>query len=207
VTRGFYGNRVRKRLPRISVEHLVATWLQELELIHSFDLKSLDERETVYLVEVRRTSSSTPVLITDVGFGVSQVLPVLVLLASAERGDTVLLEQPEIHLHPSVQSGLADVIIETALARGVQVIVESHSEHLLSRLQRRLAERELRHGLELDPQDVAVYFCASVAGESRIEELELDLFGNIANWPPGFFGDPAAEVLAMLEAQVKRSKS
>ena len=153
---------------------------------------------------VMRRAMSTAVLLTDVGFGVSQVLPVLVLLAYAEPGDTVILEQPEIHLHPAVQSGLADVIVETALARGVQVILESHSEHLLSRLQRRVAERMFGKGLILEPRDIALYFSDVDQDTSRIRELEVDLFGNIGNWPRDFFGNQTAEALAMLEARVER---
>jgi len=194
------------KLPAMPVQVLVANWLKELELIHSFEVKPIGDRGTVYLVEVKRGPDSPAVLLTDVGFGVSQILPVLVALAYANEGDTVLLEQPEIHLHPAVQSGLADIMIEAALARNVQVIVESHSEHLLARLQRRMAEHNVLHGLELTPEDVAVYFVDYHNGQSKIQHLEMDIFGNIANWPKDFFGDRGAEILASLEAQAKRSK-
>ncbi|MGU3643428.1 AAA family ATPase [Microbacterium sp. C23T] len=194
------------RLPAIATEQLVAEWLKELGLIDRFTVEALDDRETVFRVSVQRRSMSTPVLLTDVGFGVSQVLPVLVLLAYAQPGDTVVLEQPEIHLHPAVQAGLADIIIETALARGVQIILESHSEHLLARLQRRIAERTLDRGLTLDVADVALYFCEVAQDSSQIRELELDLFGSIANWPKDFFGDPTQEALAMLEARAARQE-
>ena len=144
-------------------------------------------------------------LLTDVGFGVSQVLPVLVLLAYAQAGDTLILEQPEIHLHPAVQSGLADIILETALTRNIQVIVESHSEHLLSRLQRRIAESHFGHHVNVEPSDVAVYFCKQTeGGGSSIDQLEIDLFGNIVNWPDEFFGDPLEDRIAMLEAKQRR---
>lgn len=195
-----------RKLPSVHIEKLVAQWLQELGLIDTFTVESLDDRETVFRVSVRRKAMSTPVLLTDVGFGVSQVLPVLVLLAYAKPGDAVILEQPEIHLHPAVQAGLADIIIETALARDIQVIVESHSEHLLARLQRRIAEQKLQRGLVIQNSDVALYFCEANEDASKIRELELDLFGNISNWPTDFFGDPTTEALAMLEARVERER-
>ena len=88
------------------------------------------------------SSSSVTTSLTDVGFGVSQVLPVLVLLYYVPEGSTVLMEQPEIHLHPAVQSGLADVMLSVADVRNVQIVVESHSEHLMRRLQRRVAEEQ-----------------------------------------------------------------
>jgi predicted ATPase len=203
-SRGWQGTSRPRRRPAIHLERLVAEWLSELGLIDSFELQSVDPEETLYRVWVRRTESSTPVLITDVGFGVSQVLPVLVLLAYAREGDTVVLEQPEIHLHPAVQAGLADIIIETALARRVQVIFESHSEHLLMRLQRRIAERRLDRGLTLNPENVSLYFCSQENGESKVAQLEVDLFGAITNWPRDFFGNQLAESVARVEAASRR---
>jgi predicted ATPase len=201
------GRTIARRMNAIPVEQLVAEWLSELGLIYSFEVETLDDRKTLFRVSVRRNAGSPPVLITDVGFGVSQVLPVLVLLAYAQPGDTVILEQPEIHLHPAVQAGLADVILEAALARNVQIILESHSEHLLARLQRRIAEQELQRGLEVVPKDVAIYFCDSILGESRLSELVLDDYGGITNWPKDFFGNPMEDPVATAEAAAQRRRN
>jgi len=138
------------------------------------------------------------VLLTDVGFGVSQVLPVITLLLYVPEGSTVILEQPEIHLHPLAQANLADVIIYAAQRRRVQVIVESHSEHLLLRLQRRIAEEQLA------ASDVKLYFSDAPAGVSRLTELQLDLFGNIQNWPENFMGDAFGETAAAERARLRR---
>ncbi|MBB5075489.1 AAA family ATPase [Nonomuraea endophytica] len=203
------GFAIRKDGPRrtklITVEEHVAIWLQELGLIHSFAVESVDDRSTLYRVQVRRSQGSTPVLLTDVGFGVSQVLPVLVLLAYAPEGSTVLLEQPEIHLHPAVQSGLADVVIEAAKVRNIQVVVESHSEHFLMRLQRRLAEKEIGRGVTLESEDCLLYFCHADGSASTISQLTLDLFGNITNWPKDFFGNQFEEAAAMSRAARRRA--
>jgi predicted ATPase len=121
-------------------------------------------------------------------------LPIIVLLFYAPESSIVVLEQPEIHLHPSVQAGLADVIIDAVKRRGIQVVLESHSEHLLQRLQRRIAEEEIPQ------EDVALYFSDFSGDQSTLTDLEMDLFGNIKNWPSGFFGDPMAEVAAMSRA-------
>lgn len=194
----------RRRTKLITVEEHVASWLQELGLIHSFAVESVDDRRTLYRVQVKRSPGSTPVLLTDVGFGVSQVLPVLVLLAYAPEGSTVLLEQPEIHLHPAVQSALADVVIEAAKVRNIQVVVESHSEHFLMRLQRRIAERDIGRGTTLEPEDCLLYFCATEGPASTISRLTLDLFGNITNWPDDFFGNQFGEAAAMNRAARRR---
>ena len=153
----------------------------------------------MFQVKVRKTPASKEVLITDVGFGVSQILPVLVLCFYVPEGSTVILEQPEIHLHPAVQSGLADVLIDAWQKRKVQILLESHSEHLLRRLQRRVAEEMI------DKEDIGLFFCSADTSGSTITELELDMFGHIMNWPPDFFGDEFGEIAAMTEAAQKRN--
>ena len=132
-----------KGIPRPTLEQYVAKWLEELGLIHDFRVVPKAEGSHIFEVRVQKSPKAAEVLITDVGFGVSQILPVLVLCFYVPVGSTVILEQPEIHLHPSVQAGLADVFIDAWRKRKVQVIVESHSEHLLRRLQRRVAEEAI----------------------------------------------------------------
>jgi len=195
--RGKYISPGRKKRKK-TLEERVAFWLKELGLIHSFSVAPIDEGSGLFQVMVKRGPDSADVLITDVGFGVSQILPVLVLCYYAEEGSTILLEQPEIHLHPSVQMALADVFIDVMKNRNIQIIVESHSEHLLKRLQRRLAEEEL------EQEKVALYFCSSGPSGSRLDPLELDLYGNITNWPEDFFGDRFGETAAMQEAGLKK---
>ena len=178
---------------------MVAYWLKELGLIHSFSLKPIAENRKDYEVRVQRSPRSADVLITDVGFGVSQVLPVLVLCYYAPEGSTLIFEQPEIHLHPAVQSGLADVFIDAINTRGIQIILESHSEHLLRRLQRRVAEEQLT------PEQAALYFTTmGEDGASNLERLELDLFGNIRNWPQDFFGNDMGDLMEMARAEMRR---
>jgi hypothetical protein len=180
-------------------EEFIARKLCGMGLIDSFEVRPIGENRKDYEVLVKVARGESEVLITDVGFGVSQVLPVLVLLYYVPEGSVVVLEQPEIHLHPSVQAALADVLVDAVNHQGIQVIVESHSEHLLRRLQRRMAEGAL------DPELAALYFCRMGAGKSRIEKLEVDLFGSISNWPVDFFGDEMGDLVAMAEARRRRA--
>ncbi len=173
-------------------------WLQELGLIHSFEVRPVTEGGQLFQVWVRRQPRAAEVLITDVGFGVSQILPVIALCYYAPEGSTVLLEQPEIHLHPAVQAGLADVFIDAIRTRRIQIVLESHSEHLLRRLQRRIAEGEL------PPEQTALYFCSMADGESSLEHLDVDAVGNVLNWPENFFGDEFGEIAAMQKAALLR---
>lgn len=182
-----------------TLEETVAWWLQKLELIHSFEVKPIEGDKNLFRVHVKKTPKSPSVLITDVGFGVSQVLPVLVLCYYVPKGSTILFEQPEIHLHPSVQRGLADVFIDAMKVRKVQIIVESHSEDFLRRLQRRVAEAE-----EIDETQASIYFCDIEKGEGKLTPLKLDTYGNFLEWPKDFFGDPMGDIAAMQAAVMKR---
>lgn len=189
---------ISDNLPKRTVGEHVAYWLRELGMIYSFIVQPIAPGRREYEVQVQRTAESARVLLTDVGFGVSQILPVLVLLFYVPEGSTVILEQPEIHLHPAVQAGLADVFIDAIKRRKVQIILESHSEHLLQRLQRRIAEEVISQ------EEIKLYFTSIEEGKSKLTTLELDEYGNINNWPEGFFGDAFAEAAAKMKAEMKR---
>jgi AAA ATPase domain/Protein of unknown function (DUF3696) len=178
---------------------VVANWLRDMGVIDAFEFKQIARDRKDYEVRVRKTPGSPEVLITDVGFGVSQLLPVIVQAYYAQPGDTVILEQPEIHLHPRVQADLADLLIDAADRAGVQFVVESHSEHFLRRLQRRVAEEE-----RIGNEQVALYFCRAEKQGSKIDALEVDQGGNIRNWPKDFFGDEMADRTAMIEAAIRK---
>lgn len=187
------------RRRRQTLETRIAEWLVALGMAASFEARPLVERGVQFEVRIRRTENSPAVPITDLGFGVSQVLPVLVLCYYAPEGATIILEQPEIHLHPSVQAGLADVFLDVIKERSLQLIIESHSEHFLRRLQRRVAEAAIK------PEQTAIYFCElDDHGVSQISKLEINLFGEIANWPKDFFGDITGDMIAAAEAGISR---
>jgi len=181
---------------KVTLSERIAIWLKQMGMLESFRTQKITE--TFYQVLVKRHANSPEVLLPDVGFGVSQVLPVLALCYSAPTGSTIIFEQPEIHLHPLVQSYLADVFIDVIKNRQVQIIVESHSEHLLRRLQRRIAEEEI------STDQTALYFCDSASEGSTIEPLKLDDYGNITNWPRDFFGDITGELISLTKAALKR---
>ncbi len=185
---------------KLTVEEYAAYWLRELDLIDEFRVHKIVEGGNLYEVLVKISPHSPEVRITDVGFGVSQILPVITLCYYVPKGSILIIEQPEIHLHPRVQAGLADVFIDAIEKKNVQIILESHSEHLLRRLQRRIAEQKF------SSKDAALYFCERTNGESMLQKLDVDLFGNILNWPEDFFGDEMGELAAMHEAIYKRKR-
>jgi hypothetical protein len=183
---------------RRGLEETIAKWLRDMGIIDSFSVKQIGKDRKDWEVLVQKTKQSPEVLITDVGFGLSQVLPVLVLCYYVPEGSVLLLEQPELHLHPSAQSWLADIFIDVVENRNVQVIVESHSEHFVRRLQLRIAEKKI------PPERTALYFFEMKNSASHAEKLDVDLYGNINNWPNDFFGDEMGETVARTKAAMER---
>jgi predicted ATPase len=189
-----------------SLEAVVAWYLQEMGLISDFKVVPLGPKLKEYEVTVRTAPGRPLVHLTDVGFGVSQVLPVIVEAFYVPAGSTVLIEQPEIHLHPRVEAKLADLFVDAVNARedgaprNCQFIVESHSEHLLRRLQLKIAEQAIRS------DRVALYFVEQGERGAELREIEVDDYGSIKNWPKDFFGDAMADHVARAEAEAKRKR-
>lgn len=120
------------------------------------------------------------VSIADVGFGVSQALPILVALIVAKEGQVVYIEQPEIHLHPRAQANLVKPLIE-ASSRGVRVIIETHSSILLRALQTAVARDEIKS------KDLSLnWFSRNENGSTKITTEIVDEFGAFGEWPVDF---------------------
>ncbi|MAS35009.1 MAG: hypothetical protein CL610_13450 [Anaerolineaceae bacterium] len=177
----------------------VSKWLTDMGLINELTIDATDQARRFYepKVKIGQTISS----LFDVGFGVSQILPIVTMLYFAPFGSIILLEQPELHLHPNAQAVLADLMLEVAEKRRLQLIVESHSEHLLRRLQRRIAETENAFA---SPENIKMYFCQIEDGESKAEEVIVDEYGQIKNWPANFFGDITGDLEAMTRAALHK---
>lgn len=193
------------RKHRQRFDTFIANWLVDLGIIQQFRVKPVAKGRKEYEVLVKTSADSPEVKLTDVGFGVSQVLPALVQSFYCPAGSTLWMEQPEIHLHPMAQSNLADAMIsavqsyENGQPRGIQLIIETHSEHFLTRLQRRVAERAIR------PEDIAVYFAKNKKNGAELEELKLDNSGEILNWPENFFGDEMGDIVARTLAALQNA--
>jgi predicted ATPase len=164
----------------------LARYLKILGLTGKVDTKQINDTQ----VEIRvarlpcnfnpKTKSTEMVSIADVGFGVSQTLPALVALLVAEPEQLVYLEQPEIHLHPRAQAALADILIESA-NRGVRVVIETHSDLILKRIQSLVAEDRIK------PDKVKLHwFTRDQEGCTNITTADLDKAGTFGDWPEDF---------------------
>lgn len=132
-----------------------------------FQLQVLIDRSVVNLV--------------DVGYGVSQILPILVDCLRGQRG-TFLLQQPEVHLHPKAQAELGSFLGFLARNQKKRFFIETHSDYLVDRI--RMDVRDRKNGLR--PEDVSLLYFERKAGSVQIHQLVLDEYGNIKNAPPGY---------------------
>jgi AAA15 family ATPase/GTPase len=195
----------RKR-PGKPFDEIIALKLKEMGLIEEFRVNPISENRQEYEVKVRIKGSKDWVDLPDVGFGISQVLPVLVQCFYAPHGSIILMEQPEIHLHPRAQSALADVMIdvintrENFCDRNIQLIIETHSEHFLRRLQRRIAEDKVSQ------EKISAYFANIDKTPATLEPLQIDIFGNIQNWPKNFFGDEMGDIAEQAKAVMQKKQ-
>ena len=155
--------------------------------------------------------------LTEMGTGVSQVIPVLALLLSAPNGSLVILEQPELHLHPAIQSGLAQLLYEES--KRVNIICETHSEYVVTRLRRIALEGSLERikvGKQNTDQDFRgedsniefVWSEPNYNNESgevigyNLSRIDQDNYQDILDWPDGFFDEQAKDVEAIFKAKI-----
>ncbi|MCY4027543.1 MAG: DUF3696 domain-containing protein [Acidobacteria bacterium] len=142
-------------------------------------------------LQLRAVDSELPVRMSDVGTGLSQLLPVVVAVLDPDRPGITAIEQPELHAHPKLQVELGDLFAHAA-DDGRVFLLENHSEHLMLRLLRRIEEThdgELPEGKPtLRPEQVSVVYLDQVDGEVRATRLRIDETGEfIDRWPHGFF--------------------
>jgi AAA15 family ATPase/GTPase len=177
-------------------------WFSRLKIGYELKVPSLSDPEAeVHDLFALRLCNKTGVNVglTDVGFGLSQVLPVIVQ-SVASKNKIILIEQPEYHLHPKLQAELGDMFIETALGgQGNTFLIETHSEHLILRILRRIretAEGTLPEGVTpIKPEDVAVVYVQPGEQGSRIICIPTNEEGEFEEpWPEGFFPERAEEL-------------
>jgi predicted ATPase len=159
-----------------ALENMGLTWKVKAEPVDDTQV----EVKVGRLTHCRRGGAQDLVSIADVGFGVSQSLPVVVALIAARPGQLVYLEQPEIHLHPLAQRKLATVLCE-AVKRDVVAVVETHSALLVREVQTLIATGQL------DKQDVALHWLQrGEQGETTVQTANLDDEGAYGDWPEDF---------------------
>jgi predicted ATPase len=187
------------RISQVSLYEALNRWIRFLEIGQA--VTTSDRGRLGLELSIEQQHVDVPLDLTSVGTGVSQLLPVLVLCLRSPRGSLLLMEQPELHLNPGVQQRLADFLLAMAGA-GRQVIVETHSEYLISRLRLRVADDES----DRVRQTVGLLFAERTEGSTTYRQVETNEYGGLENWPVGFFDQSAEESRKILQAAVEKRR-
>ena len=190
----------RKTVTR-TLEAAVIDWLQYLGVASS--VKSRDQGKLGHELKVGLSNSDSTHDLTHVGVGVSQVLPILVMCLLADTDSTLVFEQPELHLHPKVQTLLGDFFLSMALCNK-QCIVETHSEYFIDRLRFRIAAASPEK--ELNSQ-AKIYFVEKPSQASSFREVVINEYGAISDWPEGFFDQSQQQAEEILRAATMKRKA
>lgn len=198
-TRAFAAGTAELPVQTATLLDAVLDWLRYMGVgsrIHTLDRGKLGHELKIATADDQRLQD-----LTQVGVGVSQVLPILVLSLLAPSGSTLIFEQPELHLHPRVQTRLADFFV--AMTRlGKQCVVETHSEYLINRLRFQSATSQ---GSTV-ADSVIMYFVEKHEGRSRYRPVRINEFGVIEDWPIGFFDENEENAAALLKAGMQKRR-
>ena len=180
----------------ISGSSTLTKWLKHFDLPPVIKAQRLNDLTSAFSLIATTDDHGTEVNFADLGFGVSQLLPLIVQCLITSEGHSLITEQPEIHLNPKLQAGLADLFVDVVQRKG-SVIVETHSEHLLTRIRRLVAEGKISSG------EVAIYYIEHDSDGSRVREVPMTKIGHVdANdWPEGFFDQGYREASGLAKAQ------
>lgn len=188
----------RRALEEVENIQKVNQALYKLGFLSKFEYRKVGERHYEYWT--KHPESSFWANLADSGFGASQVLPVLILLFTCKQNSIIMIEQPELHLHPAAQAELGSVFVDASINRKIKTIIETHSETLILRLQTEVAKGNLR------PKDITVYYVEPKESIHEFIELPLESNGKFINeWPRGFFEEGYLESIKLSKARGGKS--
>jgi predicted ATPase len=174
----------------------VKYWLCDVfNLCQDVISKKVGEDYFIYIKSFNEVQST----IRHVGFGISQVLPIIVEGLLMRENQVLLVEQPEVHLHPKVQSGMADFFISLVHC-GKKIIVETHSDHLITRVRRRIAEENEQNVAA----GISLTFIESINSKLIFRNINIDDLGNLDYFPDDFIENQDIELSSIIKAQMKK---
>lgn len=185
------GRRSKKLIEKVS------GWLKKADIASDVKIVQLSDRH--YEIHIQNPHTHEYQNFADVGYGNSQVIPALVAGYNLDAGETLVIEEPEIHLHPKAQAELGDFVLDLYEAEK-KVLLETHSEHLVVRLQQHVAEGKIHK------DDIAFYYIYANNGKKEAKLLTLDNNGFFEeDWPQGFFPQRLEEAKALAKIRAQNS--
>lgn len=188
-----------KRRRNMPLQEAVCFWLNYMGILDT--VSTVDAGKLGYRLNVRAPKLDRDLDLTTVGVGASQVLPILVMALMAQANTLLVFEQPEIHLHPRVQSILGDFFLSMGQV-GKFCLVETHSEYLVNQLRNRIVKAKGDEILKI----VKMYFVIREGNASVFQQVQLDEYGAIANWPSGFFDESTLQTESIIRVRAGKRR-
>jgi predicted ATPase len=160
-----------------------------------------NDKQAIYYFELYRDKPSIHVALTDVGQGISQILP---LVTRAKMKDTkpvlITIEEPELHLHPAAHGNLAELFVESLADGNKKYLIETHSQNFVLRLRRLIAEGKYEY---FNEENVIIYYTEydDIEGCSYLQKITLDELGDVSYWPENVFNESLDEIFELRKAQ------
>ncbi|MGC1122702.1 MAG: DUF3696 domain-containing protein [Candidatus Methanofastidiosia archaeon] len=174
----------------------VKTWLERFKISSDFSLKELKKGSERYEVVLKDYFTNTEVNLVDVGFGTSQILPIIVQGFISPENATLLIEQPEIHLHPKAQCVMGDLLVDIAKMNR-RLIIETHSDILIERVCKHILYKDENE--KINPEDIIIYYFEPTEKGTAIRTITVNENAQFENFPEGFFEERFEEALERAE--------
>ena len=175
----------------------VKTWFGRFGISLDFDLEELKGKSggatSVYNIMLKDPNTKTEVNLVDVGFGASQILPIIVQGFNASKNSLILIEQPEIHLHPKAQATMGDLLVDIIKSNERKLIIETHCDLLIRRVCKNILQKKIEH------TDVVIYYFEPTDNGTEIKKITINENGQFENFPEGFFEEGFEEAMEIAE--------
>lgn len=171
----------------------VKKWFNDFEIASDFKVAELKKGSKRYELIIKEFYTGEWVNLVDVGFGASQILPIIVE-GFISKDSLILIEQPEIHLHPKAQATMGDLLIDISSKQNNKIIIETHSDLVISRICTRIANGDF------ESSNVAIYYLNPTENGTEIIDISINEDGQYENFPDGFFEERYKEAMATAEA-------
>jgi len=179
----------------LTFKKAVTLWLKYIGIAEDFEARTT---QGGFTFKIKTLGSNHFSDLTNVGVGVSQVLPIVVMCLSALGESITIIEQPELHLHPKMQSRLTDFFIAISQS-GKQCIIETHSEHFINALRYRIVKTSSPEDKEL-VNNIQIYFVENDNNGSVFKQISIDKYAYVSDWPDGFFDEAQINSINTLNA-------
>lgn len=201
----FKNSPIDSHIDEVTLTTAVADWLDYLGVAEGFE--TIEKGKLGHELRVRTPGTTEFQDLTNVGVGVSQVLPIVVTCLLAAPGSTIIIEQPELHLHPAVQARLADFFVAMIMLQR-QCVIETHSEHVIERIRFRIAQDRTN----FIQDKTKIFFFGKENGSTEVSEIAVNRFGSIDDWPRDFFdqsqiANEAIVLMALERHKAERSRA